>query len=342
MIDMDRRRLNGKEHSNAERHMMSTRRVSLEREFSLWRQGRPLSRAEAGRFKDRVEARKDDMGISCLDSEVAVNSLEAKFSLIEKKSCALHLRRLRRGVEQLAGEEGVKICWTNQPPHSAVVYNEYFTTIVFPRTVNSMIHTNSLHMHLEVEPENAVHAYKEMNLLAPSIIRESTARGGGYERNSMIADLVMELGEMFLPQDIMSMDDYSRYMERMSVETERRMQREGTLVKAIVQYPHMFPDGRLRLTPDKIFHPARLRPDLELPNGNISLEFRAIDGVGNVADEIRIAERVINAFDQIVEGKGSDTSIETARTYLANSNVHAFSVGVPLQEEGLKNAAIGR
>ena len=274
------------------------KRISIEREIALWRGGRPLPRQETDRFKSLIEKHKESIGVSAVEREVATNSLEVTFSLIRRSSFRERLYALRSEVGELARSEGVEICWTNQPRHTPEGHNEFFTTMVFPSLVNTFTHANSLHIHFETEPSEAVTVYRNMNALAPSFMVRSSAQGGGVCRLGMAAEFTRVFGELALPQHITSVQEYAEYMVRMSREMEMMMATEGTLAKAALVFPKMFDsEGRLSLTPDKIFHPARIRPDMELSNGNISLEFRAIDAIADVAVEADMVDRAIDAYD---------------------------------------------
>ncbi|MEW6722419.1 MAG: hypothetical protein AB1324_04100 [Candidatus Micrarchaeota archaeon] len=293
------------------------KRISIEREFSLWKGGRPAHRHETDRFKEMLDSRADRIGISCVDKEVAHNSVEAKFSLIGRENIAEALRALRAGVEGIARPRGLDVCWTNQPVHDSEGHNEYFTTMAFAGVRRELVHANSLHIHFETDPEIAVHAYRQLNALAPSFMKISSMLGGGMGRLDITGAMAREFGELMLPQDFRGIADFQAYLGRMSASVGARMAREGTEGGARAMFPRMYPDGGpLLLTPDKVFSPARIRPDLRLPNGNISVEFRAIDGIRSLDDELGVAALASGVYDRVAAGMKARDSIAEARTFL--------------------------
>jgi len=292
-------------------------RISIEREVALWKGGRPLSAQATARFKDMLDSRKDELGASCIDREVAQNSIEAKFSLISKESAASTLRRFRQGLERIAGAHGIEVCWTNQPNHAPSGHNEYFTTLAFPSLVDTFVHANSVHIHFEVSPEDAMNAYRQMNAIAPWFIVNSSHFGGGRGRLEMLGEFVRRFGDLAIPQDFRSIGEFASYMADMSSGLERMMGFGGALDEAMERFPHMFDqDGRLALTPDKIFHPARIRPDLRLPNGNISLEFRALDAMADIESEISMVLLATRTFDTIIRGANVMATLQSSRDFL--------------------------
>ncbi|MEW6036036.1 MAG: hypothetical protein AB1529_05465 [Candidatus Micrarchaeota archaeon] len=319
-------------------------RISMEREFSLWKEGRPLHRGEMDRFRSALESRAAAIGISCIDREVAHNSVEVKFSLIDKASFADKLSSLRAGVEDISGSLGVRPCWTNQPAHAYPGHNEYFTTLAFPGTVDALVHANSLHVHFETPTEVAVHAYRQMNALAPWFMTMSSMLGGGRGRLEMTGTLAREFGELILPQDFRSMADFSDFMERMSLMMRARMAREGTEAAAMAMFPRMFPDGGpLTLTPDKLFSPARIRPDLRLENGNISVEFRAIDAIASLEEETHMVGLAIAVYERVASGMSTQQGIAEARGFLLGLS-GGIGINPPTQsysrKEGLEHELV--
>jgi hypothetical protein len=201
-------------------------------------------------------------------------------------------------VERLARAEGLEIFWTNQPRHVPAGHNEYFTTLAFPSLVGSLVHANSMHIHFESGPGEALHAYRQMNALAPWFLLNSRERGAGTDRLAIVREFVREMGELLLPQAIASPADYFAYMGEASAEVHRRLHGNGNLTRAKAGFWNLFDaDGRVQLTPDKVFHPARYRPDLLLENGNVSVELRALDGIGSPGRELDMLGTAIAVFD---------------------------------------------
>jgi hypothetical protein len=314
------------------------RRISVEREFSLWKDGRPACRRETDRFKELLDSRAGSYGISCVDKEVAHNSIEAKFSLIGREDLAEALRSLRAGVEETARPCGVVPCWTSQPAHMWEGHNEYFTTLAFPGVIRELVHANSLHIHFETDPEIAIHAYRQLNALAPAFMKISSMLGGGMSRLDITASLVREFGELMLPQVFRGMADFQGYLGRMSGAVGARMALEGTEGRGRSMFPRMYPDGGpLLLTPDKVFSPARIRPDLRLPNGNISVEFRAIDGISSLDEEIGVAALATGVYDRVAAGMKARDSIADARVFLLSLQASSC---VPMHAEKLPHQLV--
>lgn len=316
------------------------KRISLEREIAVWKGRKPLDGQETADFKDRIDQAKNLVeGLTCTDREVAANSIEMKFSLIQKESAGASLTSARREIGRLASEAGYTAFWTNQPRHTPSGHNEYFTTLAFPSLVELFIHGNSIHVHNEVEAARAIHAYRQMNALAPWFIM-SSRQPTEIDRLHMVAEFRDSMRELMLPQDLHSMDDYNEYMRMASGTILRILADNGNLAKAMGLFPGMFPDGRdIALTPDKVFHPARFRPDLMLPNGNISVEFRALDGIGTLAREIELVETAVLAFDAALDAPPI-LSVQSVRNFYdeLTTRSKAYRVAEEFVQEAVKSA----
>ena len=275
------------------------KRISLERELALWKGGKPLGPDETETFRALIERHKGAVeGLSCTDREVAYNSVEIKFSLIGKDSFRASLIQARCEIERLASERGYSVIWTNQPLHKVQGHNEYFTTMAFPELVAFLVHGNSLHIHFETGPEDAFRAYRQMNALAPWFILNSRHRNSVIDRVDLVRAFRGCMGELFLPQLFTSDAEYSEYMARSSETVQKRLMESGNYDKARAMFGRMFPaDGHISLTPDKVFHPARYRPDLLLPNGNLSVEFRGLDGIPEQQRELSMVETAVAVYD---------------------------------------------
>ncbi|MEW6721820.1 MAG: hypothetical protein AB1324_01005 [Candidatus Micrarchaeota archaeon] len=274
-------------------------RISIEREIALWKGGRPLGHAGTDAFRKLIDRNAGNIeGLSCTDMEVAKNSIEMKFSLVEKSAAAGCISSARAEIARLAHAEGVDIFWTNQPGHAPEGHNEYFTTLAFPSLVSALVHANSMHIHFETGPDAALHAYRQMNALAPWFLLNSREAGAGTDRLAIMREFIREMGVLLLPQDFSSRSDYFAYMGECSRDVHRRLQDNGNLLRAKAGFWRLFDaGGMVQLTPDKVFHPARYRPDLMLENGNVSVELRAIDGIGGMGKELDVLSAATLVFD---------------------------------------------
>lgn len=279
------------------------KRISLERELALWKDGRPLGRDETESFRALIEKNKAGIeGLACTDREVAFNSIEIKFSLISRDAFRVGLGMARREIEDLSSGCGYSVYWTNQPLHRPLGHNGYFTTMAFPEVTDFLVHANSLHIHFETGKDEAFRAYRQMNCLAPWFLMNSRQKGQIMDRLDLVRAFRKEMGELFLPQFFFDDEGYSDYMRRSSAAAQKRLEGNGNHLSARAAYGHLFSEeGVLALSPDKVFHPARYRPDLLLPNGNISVEFRAMDGVLLKEKELTLIDTALIAFDAALD-----------------------------------------
>ena len=285
----------------------SNRRISIERELALWRRGpqRPLSREGTQRFMQLLRRAKNSIpGLSEVDGEVAHNAAELKFSLISREGAAELLSSARSAVQQLGEREDLTLIWSNQPEHIYEGHNEFFTTLAFPEVIGNYVVTNSTHIHFEIEPELAFHAYRQLNSIAPWFVVDACDIEEAARMVRITRERSAAFRGIFLPQDLRSMEDYKEMVLRESAIVQERLAQAGRLEAAMERFPAMFSEGRALLSDDKILSQARVRPSLELPNGNISVEFRAINGIKDAAYESFIMNVAVWAFeDALREGE---------------------------------------
>jgi hypothetical protein len=303
----------------------SNKRISIEREFALWRRGpqRPLSREGTQRFMQLLRRAKNRIpGLSEVDGEVAHNAAELKFSLINTEGAAELLSSARSAVQELGEREGLTPIWSNQPEHTYEGHNEFFTTLAFPELIRTFVNTNSTHIHFEIEPEMAFHAYRQLNALAPWFMVDACDIEETVRMMEITQERTAVFGELFLPQELHTMEDYEQFILQESATVHRRLGRIGRLETAREQFPAMFREGRVRLSDDKVFSQARVRPALELPNGNISVEFRPMNGIKNADYEAFILNVAIWVFEEAL-GEGEISSMRSVVEFCSHQSTNS-------------------
>lgn len=329
---------------------MQNRFISIEREFSVRKNGKSATNSETKKLLEKLKPQYEmmllqDLGLavmprnrndlkidfrnemirnqSIVDFEVAENGGEIKGPFLEPALIEAYFRASHELVERIAKELNLEIRWTSQPQFELASFeknNKFFTTLTFPELVPYYVLANSLHIHLESTEENAIHLYKTMNAIAPWFVLNSRKKSDidSLDRLSFVKRSIEVMGELYLPQDLNSLTDFEAYVKSVSQTVEERMKRLGRYEEIKDKYPKFFSSGRLILSPDKIFNPARLRPDLRLPNGNLSIEFRAIDGMQSKFDSQMVSLAVFLATK-----KETISSIEEIRSFYMNpTEVH--------------------
>jgi hypothetical protein len=292
------------------------KRVSIEREVALLnRNKKPISRTDTAAFVRKLESMKDSIeNLSELDMEVAINAFEMKFSLISPQKAGPTLLLARKAVDELAETEGLIARWTNQDqPYPKEYYNGCFLTYAFPELINGFILTNSTHLHFEIGKSDVFHAYNQMNCLVPWFMVHSR-EDAGYDMFEAARKRISFMKELYLPQRFDSDDDYQRFILSGSKFIEDKLRGMGSWDSNISD-SELFDRSTLCLRPKGIFHQARVRKDLELPNGNISLEFRAISGVEDPAKEILLIEAAICAFEEALKRPDEINGLDRVRSF---------------------------
>ena len=290
------------------------KRVSIEKEFALLDKDRkPISRLATDSFIRKLEAMKDRIeNLSEIDTETAVNAVEMKFSLIAPQKVRPTMLSARKAVSELAEKEGLVPRWANQDPCFTEEYNGCFITYTFPELINGFIFTNSTHLHFEIEPSDVIHAYNQMNCLVPWFMANSR-EGIGYDLFEATRKRVDFMEELYLPQRFGSDEDYQAFILKGSKFIEKRLRRMGGWEN--ISDMSSFDKKTLCLLPKGVYHQARIRKDLVLPNGNVSLELRAIAGIEDPMKEIILIHAAICAFEEALKRPEEINQLDKVRSF---------------------------
>lgn len=291
------------------------KRVSIEREFALTdKNKKPLSRVDTAAFVKKLELEKDRIEhISEFDMEISINGVEMKFALISPQDVRSVVLSARNVVNEVTEKEGLIPNWRNQDlPYPKEYYNGCFLTYAFPELINAFILTNSTHLHFEISKSDVFHAYRQMNCLVPWFMVHSKETKG-YDLFDAARKRTKFMKELYLPQRFDSDEDYQRFVLSSSKFIEDKLKNMGSW--EIISDSELFDRNSLCLRPKGIFHQARIRKDLELPNGNISLEFRPISGVEDPLKEIILIEAAICAFEEALKRPGEINELDKVRSF---------------------------
>lgn len=269
--------------------------ISVEREFALFHRSdcTPLFRKETDALiqnltfaLSRSKIRTEVVG------EVAANSIEVKICFSNIARIISDLEEVYHIVAETLRASGVYIIGTSQPDSHAAAEGEltrFMTIDVFQAETRMFAPTNSIHMHFGVRDEEiGIALYNAGNRIAPlslAFSQCSVIDGKPRGRAAFMYDLLSGFPpELAVPWVLQSFADFTNGLERARAAVEqvvRDMHRDYISILA-ERYPAFIcPDGKVKtLSPDKIFHPARLRPDKSVPEMGLfgSVEFRTIDG----------------------------------------------------------------
>jgi len=270
-------------------------RITLEREFSLVRKTGGVAsfketRAFAallGKMKDKIEK------LNGIDEECGANSIEIKFPLIRRQDIAPVVQSFKSAVNELAETMAFSVIWTNQRPSDMVEMHPdpAHQPVFFPGLEDTWLYTNAMHIHFEIPRNVSPYMYNQMNAVAPWFVMNTAE--GEYDRLNAISRMANQAGDLYLPQDIHTEADY---YELCASAWEKFRKGIPAMKNADLVLSEFNAWNK-----QKIFHQARIRPDFELPNGNISLEFRPISGVADTEKEIMICEAAVYAFWESID-----------------------------------------
>jgi hypothetical protein len=265
-------------------------RITLEREFALVRKTGGVAsfketRAFAallGKMKGKIEK------LGEIDEECAANSVEIKFPLIRKQDIAPVIRSFRSAVNELAETMAFSVIWTDQRPSDRVEMHPdpAHWPVFFPGLEDTWIYTNAIHIHFEIPKKVSPHMYNQMNAVAPWFVMNTA--DGEYDRLDAVSRMAKKAGGLYLPQDLRTEAEYYAFCASVWENFRKGIPAMDNSDVVLSEFNAW--------NKQKIFHPARIRPDFELPNGNISLEFRPMAGVADTEKEIRICEAAVYAF----------------------------------------------
>ncbi|GEM_PF-5277781 len=297
--------------------------ISIEREFAVFHRkehgnaGRPLGREET---RQVISTLAEELGCRVrrrteVVEEVAPNSIEVKICLSTVAEIREDIERVYRVVGETIAKLGIIIIGISQPSTTDATTGElaqFMTMDIFKESARQLAATNSLQMHIGVETErDGIELYNIGNRIAPLLLAlsqcaviDSHDRG----RARLVRGFFENLPPAFAnPWTLTCMADFERMLEvaRGQVgEVVNTMSLEYRTLLA-QRYPAFIsPDGHvLMVSPDKIFHLARLRPDKALPELGLwgSVEFRPIDGQATMQGDINLIERSLGLMSAAPE-----------------------------------------
>lgn len=265
-------------------------RITLEREFALVHEkGGVASFKETRAFADSLGKIKDRIEkLGGIDEECGANSIEMKFPLIRRQDIASVVRSFRSAVNELAETTALFVIWTDQRLLDIVEMHPdpAHQPVFFPGLEDTWLYTNAMHIHFEIPKGVSAHMYSQMNAVAPWFVMNTA--DGEYDRLDAVSRMAKRAGDLYLPQDLGTEAEYYEFCAS-AWENFRKgipgMKNAGLVL-----------DEFNKWNKQKIFHQARIRPDFELPNGNISLEFRPMAGVSDTEKEILLYDAAVYAF----------------------------------------------
>ena len=272
-------------------------RFSIEREFFLYKRNRkPASRTQTDRFaREAKRAFRRHKLKEHLDLEVARNGIELVMPFTTLKDYKDRYEKALKVLLEVANDHLLIFPLSQRAPGNN--HHEFFTTLAFPDSIKEFESTAGIHLHI------AVSSYKEMfeiynliNKMKAFDRQELPWLPGG--RKGILKELEAVVHPLSSYKQLSSLEEYKTFIEQLNKEFSKRFNGRLRLLKQ--RYPKMFPNGRLSLTPDKIFTPnARARPDLTTKEYVGSVEIRFLDGSSSIEQDIEKIKHVI----EIIEGK---------------------------------------
>ena len=335
--------------------------VSVEREFSLFHSdARPASRTTTNSFMAALSTRLETANRRYeVVEEVAGNSFEVKVCFSNARKISTDLRRAYEEIKTLVMERGLLLSGISSPVHAGE-FNDFFTTMAFPLTKNFLGRTNSTHLHIGGETEEElVSRYNAASLLAPTLLdisQSSIMDGNERGRAVQIARFLDVIPrEMALPLIIRDFGSFESGLEsaRRAAEQMIRSTINGNAEYLCSRFPgltRMNGNGfeLLRLTPDKLFSLARLRPDKKSSEYGLagSVEIRSIDGQATLERDIAMIHLTLGALayaeSNLANGALTGEAIGDISSYIrsiARSSMDAARTA--RAQETMRNAAEG-
>jgi len=318
-------------------HLNAKTPVSVEREFSLFHSdARPASRTTTNGFMAALSSRLETSSRRYdVVEEVAGNSFEVKVCFSNAREISTDLRRAYEEIRALVMERGLLVSGISSPVHAGE-FNDFFTTMAFPLTKNFLGRTNSTHLHIGGETEaELVSRYNAASLLAPTLLdisQSSIMDGNERGRAVQIARFLDAIpSEMALPLMIRDFDSFESGLEMARQAAERTIRstingNAGYLCSRFPGLTRMNGNGfeLLRLTPDKLFSLARLRPDKKSSEYGLagSVEIRSIDGQATLERDIAMIHLALGALmhaeSNLEDGALSEDAISHISSYIGS------------------------
>ena len=278
--------------------------ISVEREFAFYHRSdcTPIRKAERGHLMAAFSEKLSGLSVKTeVVEEVAANSIEVKVCFSTLERLRDDIIRVYRVIAAVIRDSPFYIIGTSQPRSSDAVSDEithFFTTDVFNAEASFFAATNSLHLHIGAgNEESAVAIYNAGNRIASILLAMSqctTIDGVERGRAHFVSNILGHFPrELVVPWQISTLKDFSLEVENARAAVERFIRTSVSADRLLIlvsRYPEFIsPDGRLlKLTPDKVFHATRLRPDKSVPELGLigSVEFRPLDGQATMQMDI--------------------------------------------------------
>ncbi|MDD5022646.1 MAG: hypothetical protein PHU63_00565 [Candidatus ainarchaeum sp.] len=293
------------------RTITRTTPISIEREFSLFHpDARAASRATTNRFIESLRSRLEQgKGRYQVVGEVAGNCFEIKICFSNIERVEGELREAYRAALLEAQRYNLLILGIS-PPSIPNEFNEFFTTKAFPAVKGFLGKTNSIHIHVGgYSEQELVLRYRVGNMLAPLLLdlsQSSIVEGIERGRAVSLSRFVQGVPQVLTtPWTIRSFSEYYQMAELARREVEEYIRKNGNgnaevLCRDYPAFARMNGNGIeiLQISPDKIFHFARLRPDMKVQEKGLrgSVELRTLDGQATIGRDLGMIEVALGSL----------------------------------------------
>ncbi|VVC03807.1 Glutamate--cysteine ligase [Candidatus Bilamarchaeum dharawalense] len=333
-------------------------RVSLERELALFKpDSRPLNRTESAEFMATLQTRLGSQVERKTEvvEEVAPNAVEIKICLSTVGELREDVRRVYAVLAEVANECGVYVLGCSQPTTDGITHDttHFMTLDVFKATIGPLAATNSLHLHFGgATDEELVAIYNAGNRIAPIMLAASQCAvidGRERGRANSVRDFFSSLPPaLAAPWTISNREDFENGVRSAIKAVEMQIGAFSPEYLAVLasRYPDFIgADGRMKkLSPDKIFHPTRLRFDKVLPELGLvgSAEFRPIDAQPTLSRDLAILELAIGLLIHETAYNPAPLSREEIGQIMHSmANVADFGMGA-IMWNGLSNEYVAK
>jgi len=321
--------------------------ISIERELSLFHPDcTPLRRRETSRFLNslRPKLQQESPRFDAV-AEVAGNSFEFQIGFSTPETIVRDMELVHRIVINESKKAGLLMIGIS-PPSAPLDFLEFFTTRAFPEIKSLLAPTNSIHIHVGgTSEEELIRRYTLGNMFVPNILdisQSSVVNGIKRGRAYHIVQFMNTIPEILAQPWIIR--SFAEYYEKLENAREAAQQRiithaNGSIGPLCAEFPKFaqLDAGRiklLQLTPDKVFHLARLRPDLVCEEMGLmgSVEFRAIDGQATLERDLAMIELVIG-MQGFLESKMDKTALSTSEVEVIMQTMQHIAY-TPISESG--------
>ncbi len=277
--------------------------ISIEREFSLYHlDASPAKRSTTRDYIEQLNTSLSNNRFKVVE-EVAGSAFEIKICFSSIQEIATDLKIAYSAALTQAKKMDLMVIGIS-PPQLPDEYNEFFTTKAFPNIKQFLGKSNSIHIHVGgYSQEELLLRYNVGNMLAPLLLDISQSSIiDGFERGRAVNlyNFINGIPSILsTPWVIRSFEEYNIMLENAKSIVEDYLKKTGNGNLEIIcrDYPSFAKkNGRgfeiLKLTPDKIFHFARLRPDMPVLEKGLlgTVELRSIDGQSTIGKDLGFIE----------------------------------------------------